>query len=427
MSAPATRLSALVSILIAAFVLRCGTGIVLQHLLDHKLNRFCLISGDAEGYWHLGKELARGADYKIYDPPRYVERMPGFPLLLAGCIKLFGENMYAIRIVLAAVGTLVCGLVYWLGRELFDHQTALVAAALAAISPALTGFSILILSEMLFTAGILGSLISLAKLAKTDFTHAGRLRGLWLAAAAGGWCAFATYVRPSWLLFAPGFVLVYFLLAADRKSALVRGVVLLASLGALLAPWTYRNYVVTGHFVPTTLWLGASLYDSLNQRANGDSDMAFVEADGIFRSQSEYAADRFYRDAAWEFVKSNPRRGLELAGIKLLRFWKPWPNAEQFNGLLPRAVIATFFFPAVVLALLQLGLWMRAGRRCLRQHAWGIFLALGPLAYFTALHMIFVGSLRYRLPAAASALVISAAGAVSVWKFRQARDAKDEG
>jgi hypothetical protein len=42
-------------------------------------------------------------------------------------------------------------------------------------------------------------------------------------------------------------------------------------------------------------------------------------------------------------------------------------------------------------------------------------LTLGPLLYFAALHLLFVGSIRYRLPAEYAVLVLSAAGARSVW------------
>ena len=36
--------------------------------------------------------------FAIYDPPRHVERMPGFPLVLAGGMQLFGERPLPIRL-----------------------------------------------------------------------------------------------------------------------------------------------------------------------------------------------------------------------------------------------------------------------------------------------------------------------------------------
>jgi hypothetical protein len=229
----------------------------------------------------------------------------------------------------------------------------------------------------------------------------------------------ACYVRPSWLLFAPWFVLLYVLFAADRRAACLRGLALLALVAATLAPWTARNYQVTGHFVPTTLWFGPSLYDGLNPRATGDSDMTFVEADALYQKMSEYDVDREYRRRAWEFARMHPARVAALALVKLGRYWSPWPNAPQFQGLAARLAVAGFFLPLLALALVPVVAQCRAGWKEFRQHVWSRFLTLDPIVYFAALHMLFVGSLRYRLPAEYPLLVMSAAGAKMTWNWFQ--------
>lgn len=408
-------------IVAAALGLRLTAAVVLQSWLDRTPGRLCLIAGDAEGYWELGRKLAAGKEFAIYDPPRSVERMPGFPALLAIGIRFFGERPLAVRLILAGVGSAACGLVYWLGRELFDERVGTMAGWLAAVSPTFIGFSVMLLSETLFAAALLASLILLARLCRADFQstletrQTGELeirpatqeRPLLLAAAAGALCGLATLIRPTWLLVAPLFIGADFILTPRRRAAVARAAVLLAGFGITMSPWVVRNWHVTGHFVPTTLWVGPSLYDSLNPRATGASDMQFINWDQIYQRMSEYDADRHYRQAAWAFVRENPGRTLWLAAIKLGRFWNPLPNAEQFGHWAVAAGVAAFFVPVVFFALY--GGWK------LRGQPWLLLLTAGTILYFSAIHTIFLGSLRYRLPAEYPLLPLAAAGFI-VWR-----------
>ena len=44
-----------------------------------------------------------------------------------------------------------------------------------------------------------------------------------------------------------------------------------------------------------------------------------------------------------------------------------------------------------------------------------LLLTVGPILYFSAIHMVFVSSLRYRLPAEYPLLVATAVGLLTVW------------
>lgn len=429
----------LVWVLLLALGLRVGAALAVQEYLD-TVDRTFLIEGDAAGYWELAHRIADGEPYSIYSPPRHVMRMPGYPLFLAASLKVGGESLLPVRLLQACVGTLTCWLVHVLGSTLIDEQTGLLAAFLAAIAPTFVGFSPLVLSETLFAATIVGSLILMAHLSVWWPRHApgssespeapSHSVRTWLALITGFAVAVACYVRPSWLLTAPLFFMIHLFMAwwttqsnnsstvkrADEKPlrvAAIESALIIAGLGVALSPWTVRNWLVTGHPIPTTLWVGPSLYDGLHPEATGDSDMQFFERDNLLASMSEYEMNHEYRRRAWEFVRENPGRTFSLGVAKIVRFWKPWPNASQFRMWWLCLAVSAFFLPMAGLALYE-ATRRRHDIRCL-------LLTLGPVIYFTGIHAVFVGSLRYRLPAEYPLLILTAGGLLALrdrWQSR---------
>jgi 4-amino-4-deoxy-L-arabinose transferase-like glycosyltransferase len=429
----------LASVLAIAFALRVVAAVAVQYQLDNVWKRQFVIEGDANGYWDLAGRILNGQSFEIYTPPRQVLRMPGFPALLAATRSVFGDWMLGTRLALCAVGTAACWLVYGLGRRLMSERIGLIAAFVAAVSPVLVGFTPLVLSETLFAACLVGSLIAIGGvgtrcgLTRTSSTAVdGRatgsasdrsapctVAGAIASLLAGALIGVACYVRPSWLLAAPVYAAVLMLLSHFRVVAVVYGALLIAGALVVLMPWGLRNQRVTGHFVLTTLWAGPSLYDGLNPEATGDSNMTFYDRDNLMGAHglSEHQVDRHYRRAAWEYARAHPRRALQLALIKLGRFWSPVPNADQFGAWPVRAAVAVSFVPMLLFGLI--GGWK------LRSDLWTISLTAGPILYFTALHMVFVSSLRYRLPAEYPLLVLSAAGVEAVWMKWRSKRRKD--
>lgn len=403
----------LMGILLVALTGRLFAAWLVQQKVGDQL---CLIAGDAEGYWELARRIATGEEYSLYDPPRRVHRMPGFPALLAVSMKLFGESPFAARCVLALIGTAACAAVYGLARTLFDERVGLFACGLAALSPVMVGFSVLLLSETLFALLLTIGVCCAAKwLGGSEGgrwkAEGGRQKAegsektaLAWALATGILIALATLVRPSWLLAGPLFAALAIACGPSRRQRAFESAVLLLGLFGTLLPWAWRNHNVCGHWVFTTLWSGPSLYDGLNPEANGDSNMTFFDRDDLMRSRgmTEWEVDQHYRQAAWQYAREHPGRAIALTFLKAWRYWKPWPSAAQFGGVGPALLVAGFFVPLVILA--ARGVWITRGHtRC-----WG--LALGPILYFGAIHSVFVGSLRYRLPAEYPLCVLAAVG-----------------
>lgn len=387
---------------------------VVEQIVSATPGRLCLIEGDASGYWILGQRLAHGQSYELYDPPRRILRMPGFPIILAGCQIVFGEWLLPTRCVLAVLGTLGCGCVYWLAKELVSESVGLVACGLVAISPPLVVFSPLLLSETVFATAMVASLIPLARLVKSSAVNSPRMRA---AVAAGSWIAIATYLRPTWLPIALVGAVAVVLMGRGRRAAWIEAGVILLTCIVWLMPWTWRNYLVCGHLVPTTLWVGPSLYDGLNPEATGDSNMAFFDRENLLATMSEYDMDREYRRRAWAYARQHPQRTVELACVKAGRYWSPWPNAPQFDRPLIRWGLTATTLPLYILAFV--GWWQR------RRDLVFWLVTLGPALFFCLVHMLFVGSIRYRLPADSTLWIAAATGLVAIWQFWSSRSTAD--
>ena len=378
---------------------------------------------DSETYWALGRAVAEGRPLEM-NPDRRVFRTPGYPVLLATVFWLGGADppVWAARALGAVLGTLAVGGVMGLAGLLFGRQAALVAGLLAACYPDAVAMSTFVLSEAPFCPLML--------------LHLGCWTLAWRAAASGrraaGWslaggaaAGAATLMRPSWLLFVPFAVGIGMLRPADRRRLGWIGLWSLAGLSAVMAPWWIRNWQVTGGFVPTTLQVGESLYDGLNPRATGQSDMRFVDD---FRAalRAEDAAnpsaagpggcfearlDRRMRDAAIAWAVSHPGRVLELAAVKFLRLWNVWPNEASLRSWTFRAVVMIAYVPLLIAGLA--GVWRTA------RDGWPYVLCVLPAVYFTALHMVFVGSIRYRQPALLVLIVPAAGWVTQRWRERR--------
>ncbi len=415
--------------------------------------------GDSESYWMLAKNISTGQPYRL-NPDRRVFRTPGYPLLLAPLFLAGGEETPAAwaRWQNACFGTVAVALVMAIAWRLFDDRTALLAGLAAALYPGAIATSTFVLSEGPFCPWMVAHVL-LWIIAFRAPDPRGQI--LW-GAAAGLAAGLATLIRPSWLLFSPfaiGVGLAICLLPwlsavrrRDRASGqtivhkesgrfvggqsavavhLRIGTAMLCTLAVVMSPWWIRNARIVGSFVPTTLQVGESLYDGLNPTATGASDMRFVER---FRQQLaeedrqrpqtvaalapfEQRLDRRMRDRAVAWATEHPGRVVQLAGIKFLRIWNVWPNEPTLRSWAFRSVVAAGYIPLVLLGLGGVAAFARRG--------WPTILCLMPAVYLTCLHMVFVGSIRYRQPPMLLLIVLAAGMLLQLWEaFAERRPAR---
>jgi hypothetical protein len=173
----------------------------------------------------------------------------------------------------------------------------------------------------------------------------------------------------------------------------------------VLLPWAYRNarHPQVGAWVWTTTNNGITTYDGFHDRATGASDQqGFVEElkRDLFR-MDEVERDAFLAQRAHEWIRTHPIRSLRLMLSKIARTWTPVPLSNEYGGN-PLYVAAGLIYCVPLYVLILLGLWKRHLPRSAK-----VFLMI-PAIYFTAVHALSVGSLRYRVPVEPPMAVIAA-------------------
>jgi len=381
--------------------------------------------GDSHSYWVLASQLGQGLPYQYGSSESRIFRAPLYPLLLAPLTRIQDElsAVWWARVLGCLLGTLSVGLVGWLAWRLAGQAAALVAVGLAAIYPSAVGMSIVVLSEAVFMPLMLGYLLAW----QAAWMETGRRQTWAYGLLAGALAGAAVLARPSWLLFAPFAWGLGMLTGADRWRHSVIFVATLLGLSVVMSPWWIRNALITGRFVPTTLQVGPSLLDGLHPGASGASDegMAFMQAiiaEQIAADQAllnapptphsdplvstlEYRINARAQQVAIQWAVQHPAETLSLAWRKLWRIWSLWPDGGEVGSAAIRLMLTLSSFSILLLAC-------HFSLRPQRPRGWFYAILWLPSLYFTLLHMVFVGSIRYREPAL-MVLVAAAASALA--------------
>jgi hypothetical protein len=377
----------------AAFVLRVG-----WVAYRWRMHGPTLDYPDEDLHWQLATHLVRDGTL-VSDDGRFAARMPLYPLFLALFAGCGSVGVLLAKLAQAGLGAVTTVIGYRLAKAAMDRRAALVAGVLIACDPFAIFFANLLLSEVPFTLVAIG-LTACAWGVRDAPAKKAPLLGLALLGPA------AILTRPSAAGWVPLLWLLIVVLSALRYRArkkagagtqahpVIRLLVCPAVLIVLLLPWGLRNRAVLGSYAWLSTNGGVTLYDAQGPQADGSSNQAFLRERTEFQGLDEVALDETLRRRALEQMRNHPSSVLHLAGVKLLRTWSPLPNVAEYRGGLAALVGAVYTVLIIVGAVVGLGRILKTGRpsRTLMVLIWL------PVLYFTLLHCIYIGSVRYRVP-----------------------------
>ena len=348
-------------------------------------------------------------------------RSPGYPVFLAGCRWLFGDRSLPVRLVQALIASLA------MTTRQIDSQAAAsdlddrkpktgcqgrraIAGLLYACDPGQVGMSILLLSEAIYTPLLLLAGLGLCQIAARDdglvepVTSWPKASYAGIAVAVGACLGGSTLVRPSGALLALFWIGAMPLTAGRGRRTRLLGLAaaMLLGLALVMAPWWWRNarapWSLRSH---GNLGRGKSLRRAQSSRRR-------VEQHGL----SERTGNLVTRRAgpgSGAYAESHKFCLEESAGFS------PWESrkARWYRSPMPLADIGAPVFVCAVLPIPAVVIYLAARRfvgspaRSARSRDLG-----GARTRLPLLHMVFVGSPRYRIAAFPPAYALAAIGLV---------------
>lgn len=367
-------------------------------------------------YDQIALSLSQGHGYRMSaDMAPTMMRTPGYVLVLATLFYLFGKSLFAVQLANVVFSTLAAGIVYATGRRLLrTNRLALAAAIAVALHPIVIvsdsrggpeSLMLLGVAAMLWLGERLGR-----RLAMRDFVLVGLVHGVGML------------VKSSMALMLPALCIWLFIHHRRSRTDWTRiaaGTMLAGAVSlACQAPWIVRNYVVSGHFVPTMTVSAIAAFqgqyvvahrNSGRQHARlldeaADRQVLLVEQMGLkargyfFQRFSSTDQELQFHEAlsqeVWERYRKEPFLIAEAIVFNALAFWVQGQTESATRG---HALVA---LPLLVLAICGAAVHLRRSE---------VQLALLLLAAYLAPHLIYMSVARYQAPVIPLVALLAAA------------------
>jgi 4-amino-4-deoxy-L-arabinose transferase-like glycosyltransferase len=337
----------------------------------------------------------------------------GYPLIvLTPTLFIFGESIFAIKIVNICINLCVIPLCWALARQVSSRQEAgFIAALLAAFYLPFAVYSGYVLKENLMIPLMLVMILFACK---------------WLNVPS--WKYVAICGLATGLLSLVGNAALILLIVLPVAAAFGRsqftlriGQLLVMSLLALAVsfPWMARNKEVLGTYLLNTN-SGFNLYVGNNPVATGLFVSILETPKGknwpeSVREKGEIIASKILGDEAKLWIQGNPSEFVKLAFIKGLYFWKPpiLHGREVKVSASETFIRSLFLLQFLFLAFLSVIAFWKLCKGPKNVTAAYLWLCI---AGYTGVHMIFYVIFRYREPIM-PVLMIMSAMALTDWLF----------
>ncbi len=309
---------------------------------------------DEVAYLDLAQHLVAGHGYvnEVLMPTAY--RPPGYPFWLAPWVMLPGSIL-----LMKLLNVVLMGATLWFMHDLVRAQAPKVAwlAGAGALAYPVWTFTVSTLyPQPLFMALLMGMVWLLAKQGE----HVSPRASVFVGVLAGA----AVLAVPAFLPLSA--VLAWHLFQTRRlqgRSGLPGLIHLGLGMALVISPWTLRNWLVMGAWIPVSTNGGINLAMGNNDMAgaNTGTNLPISYFIAMLPTQvSEQEENRIFVQFALDWMRANPVHAAGLYAQKWLNFFNFQANlvTEQGHSMLKDLVMASTYYPMLAIVAVRC-LWCR--------------------------------------------------------------------
>jgi 4-amino-4-deoxy-L-arabinose transferase-like glycosyltransferase len=313
---------------------------------------------------------------------------PLFPLLIAGCFKLFGVYTpmaaWAVLAVNCLFSAATAPAVYEIARRCFNPRVAVWSGWLWALYPAAMQYSVKWVWETTLTTMLFAWALTIALRARgvgePDEDRHPQTLGQWLAF--GLLWGLIGLCNPSLLIFLP--VCGVWMLAGAKDLRRAFGLAVASGLlfFACLAPWIWRNWVVFHAFIPIRGNFGAEFYYGNRADAQGFPWGVIVASKPDLERYARIGEPRYVRelgDKTKLIIRQHPVRFVQLTLKRIYFYWVSVPHPLSKSAFVEYVREFHYCFLSIT-GLLGLGLALR--RRVSASGLFAVAFVLLPIVYY---------------------------------------------
>jgi|TARA_B100000959_G_scaffold283383_1_gene352146 4-amino-4-deoxy-L-arabinose transferase-like glycosyltransferase len=348
---------------------------------------------DEQRFWQEASSLLSGQGIQIGADGKRAHDMPLTAIIISLVYYITEGSMIGVKMFFAVLSTATIYLIAKLAELIGGNKkSALIAASIASVYPFFIYYSSLILSETLFLLFV--TLMFVQLMNKDNKSQV--LSGITIG--------FSHLIRPTLLYYVPVILIWQYFISKCSLKSIISSILLIV---LVITPWGVRNKFSLGEFYIFTSGAGQVLLEGNNKwNISGGVSGSFESPDAYLKDVpqglSELDEDRWKRNKALEYIKNNKKHSVKQAFKKLIRFWNIWPNSPDYQSWFYKFISIASFGVILCLALISVFI--------LRKDYKKLSLIYLFVIYYSLIHAITIGSIRYRLPLEPLLIAIGSAG-----------------